>query len=1222
MVIKPWVGLFLFSFMLFSLPVQAQMQAVSTEGGPRLVGRHGGQSASVSLVKLKAEALINGLFARTALTCTFLNERDALMEGEFLLRLPAGATVTGYALDVNGAMVDGVIVDKNKSRMAFESEKNRRIDPGLVEWVDGQVFRTRVYPINAFQTRTVRLEYVQPLAAHAGRLFYRLPFTGYPELAELEVKVVAQHLPASIELTRIPFAGLEPAKTPDGLTLATTMENVKPDGELVLGCRFPEGPLLDLARIDDETVAFTAAVPLPKGTPPKRTGPGNHMVLYWDASASMSDTGRQRAREFLTQFLSRYREVNQVDLVVFRNEQEKPVHFMRTANGFRDLLTAIENLAVDGGTNLFDLTAPAAGDFAMLVSDGRDVINGLGVPDFAMPVFAVQPETFGSDHLMRAMAKLSGGDYVDLSNTKTAAAVTQWGRAVAHLRQQGKLSNRVEALTESDAGNLADRVWVSGRLRGKAPLNLPLTVGYPNQAADAVFLHLDPSQARPDAMAAIWWAQSYVRDLSAQPYAHRNEIVALAKRFRLTTPFTSLIVLESLDQYVRHRIKPPESLPKMRAAYLEQLAESSGDFAETVAEYREETRLNFDDWVKKLTRIEDLPTDLAKLRGENAALWHEDLARIEPQPADDEVSESRTEVGDADVAPADGEPTRMEVAPAKPELEMVAAPEPYVAGSLFNLVNEPLAGMKITLKVHGVQDEEEIVKTVQSDGQGRFRIDELPSGTYSLTIEHKDFISYQSDPFTLMGRRGFAVHRRLVPDPNKPFKLAVGRPSPVVVNVVDPDGNPLPGIVVRIVEQAQAGTARTSTHASTNALGQAELKDLKSGAYVVSGLLSHHQVVSVETLPSSGDQTRLHVVMKAVEHHEFVVAAALSAAARNEGETLAVTAWSADIPYVAALDRSAPAARYQSYLKLRDKYAGMPAFYLDCARVFFKDGQISLGKRILTNLLEMGVEDAAMMRVTAFVFSEFGLLEEADNLYEKLVRLRPEWPQARRERALVLAARGRLADADGDAETAKAYFGLALALMGDAFWRPWGELPDEMALVYLEDGRYEGFDTLAATDYHGLRQEAQRRFGLAGRRLAYAPLEPFFKDDVQADLMVTLEWDDAEADMDLWVIEPSGEPCFWENDETDFGGILSADLTSGMGPEAYMIRKALPGEYQIVVHYYGSQRLDVNGPTTCVATIIYHFGRAEERREKITIRLDRDDQAEKIAVVRWGDPVR
>src|SRR4051794_25900937 len=51
------------------------------------------------------------------------------------------------------------------------------------------------------------------------------------------------------------------------------------------------------------------------------------------------------------------------------------------------------------------------------------------------------------------------------------------------------------------------------------------------------------------------------------PKLHRHELLELGMKYKLVTPGTSLMVLETLDQYVEHGIRPPVSRPEMRREY-------------------------------------------------------------------------------------------------------------------------------------------------------------------------------------------------------------------------------------------------------------------------------------------------------------------------------------------------------------------------------------------------------------------------------------------------------------------------------------------------------------------------------------------------------------------------------------------------------------------------------------------------------------------------------
>ena len=105
----------------------------------------------------------NGLFQRVETTITFTNPNARVFEGELELPIPDGATVCGYALEVSGAMVPGVVCEKEEARTAFDNEKKRSVDPGLVEHVKGNVWKTRIYPLNPGAPRKAMVAYIAPV---------------------------------------------------------------------------------------------------------------------------------------------------------------------------------------------------------------------------------------------------------------------------------------------------------------------------------------------------------------------------------------------------------------------------------------------------------------------------------------------------------------------------------------------------------------------------------------------------------------------------------------------------------------------------------------------------------------------------------------------------------------------------------------------------------------------------------------------------------------------------------------------------------------------------------------------------------------------------------------------------------------------------------------------------------------------------------------------------
>ena len=102
----------------------------------------------------------NGLFRRVETTITFTNPNLRVFEGELEFPVPDGATVCGYELEIDGAMVPGVVVTKDEARVAFENEKRKGVDPGVVEHLKGKVWKTRIYPLMPNTPRKAMVAYV------------------------------------------------------------------------------------------------------------------------------------------------------------------------------------------------------------------------------------------------------------------------------------------------------------------------------------------------------------------------------------------------------------------------------------------------------------------------------------------------------------------------------------------------------------------------------------------------------------------------------------------------------------------------------------------------------------------------------------------------------------------------------------------------------------------------------------------------------------------------------------------------------------------------------------------------------------------------------------------------------------------------------------------------------------------------------------------------------
>ena len=111
----------------------------------------------VNLTLASSDTKITGNFSVTKINLIVSNTSDRILEGELEFPLAEGESVTGYAIDVNGKLRDGVVVEKDKGRQVFEAVVRQGIDPGLVEKTVGNNFKTRIYPIPAKGIRQLQI---------------------------------------------------------------------------------------------------------------------------------------------------------------------------------------------------------------------------------------------------------------------------------------------------------------------------------------------------------------------------------------------------------------------------------------------------------------------------------------------------------------------------------------------------------------------------------------------------------------------------------------------------------------------------------------------------------------------------------------------------------------------------------------------------------------------------------------------------------------------------------------------------------------------------------------------------------------------------------------------------------------------------------------------------------------------------------------------------------
>jgi hypothetical protein len=77
-------------------------------------------------------------------------------------------------------------------------------------------------------------------------------------------------------------------------------------------------------------------------------------------------------------------------------------------------------------------------------------------------------------------------------------------------------------------------------------------------------------------------------------------------------------------------------------------------------------------------------------------------------------------------------------------------------------------------------------------------------------------------------------------------------------------------------------------------------------------------------------------------------------------------------------------------------------------------------------------------------------------------------------------------------------------------------------------------------------------------------------------LRVTLAWETDANDVDLHVVDPHGEECFYSHKSTRSGLALYEDITQGLGPEVVRAGALDRGTYHIGVRYFSAGPMGIS----------------------------------------------
>lgn len=546
----------LFSFflvfvgMLFSTKIIAQDIRI---GFPRIEIGERPDENSVSLQSMDVQVEIFGNLAKTTTTLVFTNSSSRNLEGNLVFPLPENTTVSGYAIDINGKLRNAVPVTKARAVEVFESIQKQNIDPGIIEKVEGNNFRTRISPIPAKGSRTIQLSYYQELKLDKSSYQYHLPLDSSKKIAKFNLTTKVYSAAGKPQLVETPDGSFNFSENSNIYEANLSKTDFTPKKSLIINLpKSPNNVESFVQKNVDGSVYFYANLLVEGKSQPKVWS--KNIGIIWDNSLSGLKRNHQKELEFLDKIISQQKNLN-IEVSLLNISLEKSRLFQIKNGDWSELKKYLENATYDGGTNYAKiLPTNLKADEYLLFSDGISSF-GSNIFNIDKPFYTIASSPTSNYGVLKMIAQKVGGKFINLNENSVENAFKQINESsVQFLGIINNTAGEVYPISTNDVNNGISIAGIS-----QYP-NAKLTMMFGRNGKVEFNKELDLSKATQNLEISKIWAQSKVNYLELNPEQNKTEIEEIGKQFSIVTSNTSLIVLENVSDYVKYKINPPAEL--------------------------------------------------------------------------------------------------------------------------------------------------------------------------------------------------------------------------------------------------------------------------------------------------------------------------------------------------------------------------------------------------------------------------------------------------------------------------------------------------------------------------------------------------------------------------------------------------------------------------------------------------------------------------------------
>lgn len=530
---------------------------------------------------------IDNQVALTKIDQIFVNDSDSVLEGTYIFPLPEDATISDFAMYVDGVRLEGKVLDREQARDIYEGIVRRQRDPALLEYIGRGAFQARIFPIQPRSEKRVDISYSQVLRVDNGLVKYVYPlstekFSPQP-LGSVAINVDLKSAQA-LKAIYSPTHNVNVARDGDfRARIGYEDANVKPDRDFVLYYSVSTddiGATLLTYKPDATTDGFFLLLVAPKVNVAQEQVVAKDVILVLDSSGSMSGEKIVQARNALKYVLNQLQPNDRFSVITFATSILTYANDLRPASERSDAVRWVDNINASGSTDINRALLEAMADadkvrptIVIFLTDGLPTVGETNAQKILDNVNAVTP----------ANVRLFNFGVGDDVNTLLLDSLGEKHRGTSSYVRPGedieetvsgfyaKVSTPVLSDLKIDFGGIetydvypyplpdlfaGTQLVIAGRYKTGGAAKITLSGNLNNRAQTYAFEDLSfkrDSSAASDEFIAPLWATRKIGYLLAQIRLHGegteavDEIVALAIRYGIVTPYTSFLVQENAD---------------------------------------------------------------------------------------------------------------------------------------------------------------------------------------------------------------------------------------------------------------------------------------------------------------------------------------------------------------------------------------------------------------------------------------------------------------------------------------------------------------------------------------------------------------------------------------------------------------------------------------------------------------------------------------------------